>query len=213
MKLYFSPLACSMATRIALYEADLPAEFVEVDPGTKLMRDGADFRLVYELGLVPVLQPDDGGDVLTENAAVLQYVADQRPEALLAPTDARRRADLHQWLCYIGTELHKGIFIPLLNPEAHEAVKSSARSKVASRLSWVAKRLEGRDYLLNEFSVADAYLFTVLNWATAADVDMTPWPAIGTYVARVSARKAVARALNEEAALYAAEVARHLAKT
>src|SRR6185369_10692766 len=105
MKLYFSPLACSLATRIALYEAGADATFEEVDPKTKLTTSGRDFRQVNALGLVPTLELTDG-DVLTENAAILQYVARAHPDARLAPTDARALAQLQQWLCFIGTELH-----------------------------------------------------------------------------------------------------------
>src|SRR5258708_38700379 len=112
MDLYFSPLACSMATRIALYEAGETANYLEVDPKTKLVQnDGTDFRKVNPLGLVPTLRTDDG-TVLTENAAILQYVADRFPKAGLGGSAGIERSRLHQWLCFIGTELHKGLFVP-----------------------------------------------------------------------------------------------------
>src|SRR3954467_12902764 len=107
MQLYFSPLACSMATRIAFYEAGGQAAFVEVDPKTKRTSDGVDFKTIHPLGLVPTLRTD-AGDVLTENAAILQYVARQFP----ALDDGVDHARLQQWLCFIGTELHKGLFAP-----------------------------------------------------------------------------------------------------
>jgi glutathione S-transferase len=211
MQLYFSPLACSLATRIALYEAGADARFVEVDPETKTTADGRDFRAVHPLGLVPALDLGDG-DVLTENAAILQWVAERFPQAELAPHDARGRARLQQWLCFIGTELHKGLYVPLLDPKAPEGAKSYALAKAESRLSWVARQLEGREYLLERFSVADAYLIAVLNWSTVTPVDLAPWPAIGAYAARVRARPSVARAIGEEMVLYAKERVRHAAE-
>src|ERR1700755_2610323 len=115
MDLYFSPMACSLATRIALYEAGVEANFLEVDPKTKQVAgDGSDFRPVNPLGLVPTLRTDDG-EVLTENAAILQYVADRFPSANLGTGAGIDRSRLHQWLCFIGTELHKSLFVPLLD--------------------------------------------------------------------------------------------------
>src|SRR5258708_1425414 len=118
MDLYFSPLACSLATRIALYEAGAEANFLEVDPKTKVVQnDGSDFFKVNPLGLVPTLRTDDGL-VLTENAAILQYVADRFPQAGIATGPGMERSRLHQWLCFIGTELHKGLFVPVLDKKA-----------------------------------------------------------------------------------------------
>jgi glutathione S-transferase len=112
MDLYFSPLACSLATRIALYEAGAEANYLEVDPKIKVVqKDGSDFRAVNPLGLVPTLRTDDGV-VLTENAAILQYVADRFPGAGISAASAEERSRLHQWLCFIGTELHKALFVP-----------------------------------------------------------------------------------------------------
>src|SRR4051812_33517484 len=114
MKLYFSPLACSLATRITLYEADAPATFEEVDPKTKRTASGRDFKQVHPLGLVPALELEDG-TLLTENAAVLQHVARCFPRAQLAPTDAPGLSRLQQWLSFTATELHKSLFMPLLS--------------------------------------------------------------------------------------------------
>src|SRR5215475_11807716 len=123
MDLYFSPLACSMATRIALYEAGADATYLEVDPKTKVVQnDGSDFRKVNPLGLVPTLRTDEG-TVLTENAAILQYVADRFPKADLGTSSSLERSRLHQWLCFVGTELHKGLFVPLLDRKAAPEVK------------------------------------------------------------------------------------------
>jgi glutathione S-transferase len=210
MDLYFSPLACSMATRIALYEAGADASFVEVDPKTKRTSDGADYRATNPLGLVPAIRTDDG-EVMSENAAILQYVADRFPAAELAPPAGMARARLQQWLCFIGTELHKGLFMPLLDRSAPDAVKSYALAKGESRLAYLDRYLAGRDYLLDCFSVADAYLFTVLNWSRATAVDLARWPAVNDYYARQRQRPSIAKALTEERALYVAQQERHRA--
>ena len=143
MDLYFSPLACSLATRIALYEAGAEANYLEVDPKTKVIQnDGSRFRAVNPLGLVPTLRTDDGL-VLTENAAILQYVADRFPQAGIATGPGIDRSRLHQWLCFIGTELHKGLFVPMLDKKAPPEVKAYVIGKrpVAARLSrWLSER-------------------------------------------------------------------------
>jgi glutathione S-transferase len=212
MDLYFSPLACSMATRISLYEAGGDARFLEVDPKTKrVLQENADFKAVNPLGLVPVIRLDDGA-VLTENAAILQYVAERFPDAGLGAKTPKERAQLQRWLCFIGTELHKGLFTPLLVKDAPEAMKSWTLQKYLPRLDYLNQYLEGRDFLLDHFSVADAYLTTVLNWTIAIpQLDLGKWPAIKTYSARMRARPSVAKALGEELTLYQAEQARHKA--
>src|SRR5215469_13197555 len=199
MDLYFSPLACSLATRIAFYEAGAAANFLEVDPKTKEVRnDGTDFRKVNPLGLVPTLRTDDG-TVLTENAAILQFVADHFPKAGIATGPGMERTRLHQWLCFIGTELHKGLFVPVLD-------------KNLSRLDYLENYLKGRDYLLDHFSVADAYLVTVINWTMATPpVELAKWPAIKAYYERLRTRPSVAKAIAEEFELYKAEIARQKA--
>jgi glutathione S-transferase len=210
MDLYFSPLACSMGTRIAFYEAGAAARFVEVDPKTKRTRDGSDYHAINPLGLVPAIRTDDG-EVMSENAAILQYVADRFPGADLAPSSGMGRSRLQQWLCFIGTELHKGLFMPLLDAKAPEAGKTYTREKGESRLAYLDRYLAGRDYLLDRFSVADAYLFTVLNWSTATGIDLARWPAVKDYYARMRQRPSIAKALAEERALYAEQQARHKA--
>jgi len=210
MQLYFSPLACSMATRIALYEADAPAQFIQVDGKAKRTSDGADFLKMNPLGLVPTLRNDDGA-LLTENAAILQYVADRYPAAQLAPASGWERSKLQQWLCFIGTELHKAIYIPLLVKGVPEAAKDYARHIAAMRFDYLNDALRDRDVLLERFSVADAYLTTVLNWSRAAGIDLTPWPNVLAYFSKMKKRPSIARALQEEFALYEAEQARHKA--
>ena len=209
MDLYFSPLACSMATRIALYEAGAETNYLEVDPRTKVVQsDGSDFRQVNPLGLVPTLRTDDG-QVLTENAAILQYVADRFPEAGLGASSGMNRSRLHQWLCFIGTELHKGLFVPLLDKKAPAEIKPYILDKGLSRLDYLESYLTGREFLLDHFTVADAYLVTVINWTMATPpVELAKWPAVKAYYERMRARPHVASAMAEELKLYKAEIAR-----
>src|SRR6266403_5008338 len=137
MDLYFSPLACSMATRIAFYEAGYQANYLEVDPQTKrVQNDGSDFFAVNPLGLVPTLRTDDGV-ILTENAAILQYVADRFPQAGIATGPAMERSRLHQGLCFIGTELHKGLFVPVLDKKAPPEMKTYVLGRGLSRLDYL----------------------------------------------------------------------------
>ena len=210
MDLYFSPLACSMATRIAFYEAGAHANYLEVDPKTKIVQsDGSDFRAVNPLGLVPTLRTDEGL-VLTENAAILQYVADRFPQAGISAVSGIERSRLHQWLCFIGTELHKGLFVPVLDRKAPPEVKTYVLGKGLSRLDYLENYLNGREFLLDHFSVADAYLATVLNWSIATPmIDFAKYPAVKDYLERMKKRPAIAKALAEEFELYKAEIARH----
>ena len=210
MDVYFSPLACSMASRIALYEAGSAANFIEVDPKTKRTLDGADYFAVNPLGLVPAIRTDNG-EVLTENAAILQYIADMAPAAGLAPSGGMARSRLQQWLCFTGTELHKALFVPLFDPKMPDEAKARTLEKGESRLAYLNTYLTGREFLLDRFSVADAYLFTVLNWKIATPVDLKKWPAVEAYYRRLKKRPGIARALSEEHALYAEEVKRHKA--
>jgi glutathione S-transferase len=212
MDLYFSPLACSMATRIALYEAGADANYLEVDPKTKMVqKDSSDFREVNPLGLVPTLRTDDG-HVLTENAAILQYVADRFPQAGISTGPGIERSRLHQWLCFIGTELHKGLFMPLLDRKAPPEVKTYVLGKNISRLDFLENYLKGREFLLDHFSVADAYLITVINWTMATPpIELAKWPTVKAYYDRLRARPSIANAVAEEFELYKAEVARHKA--
>ena len=207
MDLYFSPMACSLASRIALYEAAAEARFIEVDPKTKRTLDGADYLKVYPLGLVPLIRLDDGS-LLSENAAILQYIAGRYPAAKLAPTEELSRARLQQWLCFIGTELHKGLFSPLFDEKAPDGTRAHVLAKSRPRLDFLNGHLTGREFLLDRFTVADAYLCTILNWAKPTQVDLAPWPTIKEYHQRIAGRPSAARAITEEYALYEAELAR-----
>jgi glutathione S-transferase len=208
MDLYFAPLACSMATRIAFYEAGATANFIQVDQKAKRAADGTDFYTVNPMGQVPVLRTDEG-DLLTENPAILQYVADRHPAAGLAPEGGIERYRLLQWMNFITSELHKVVFVPLLDPTAPEGAKTYARDKAGHRLTVLDEHLAGRDYLLDRFSIGDAYLITVLNWARVTRVvNAAQYPHIAAYIERCLARPAVARAIDEEMALYKEELAR-----
>jgi len=200
MQLYFAPLACSMATRIALYEAGADAQYIQRDRNKRLP-DGSDFLQINPLGMVPTLRTDDG-ELLTENAAILQYVAELFPDARLGVRSGRERARLQQWLSFIGTELHKAVFLPLLRPDAPAEAKTYAAGLADARLQIVEKHLGGREFLLDHFTVADAYLFAVLNWSMATPVKFDRFPAIQAYIARLQKRPSVARAVGEELALY-----------
>ncbi len=213
MDLYFSPMACSMATRIALYEAGAEARFLEIDPPSKtLLQDGSDFHAVNPLGLVPTLRTDDDV-ILTENAAILQYVAERFPDSPIAAGTGVERTRLQQWLCFIGTELHKPLFQPLLSKKSPPVeAKAYALQNGRPKLDYLNKHLEGRDCLLDRFSVADAYLTTVLNWTMVIpQLDLGQWPAIKAYHAKARERPSVVRAVTEEFELFKAEQARHKA--
>jgi glutathione S-transferase len=199
-----------MATRIAFYEAGATANFREVDNRAKRVEDGSDFLAVNPMGQVPVLRTDDG-ELLTENPVVLQYVADQNPESGLAPQSGLQRYRLQQWLNFITSELHKLVFNPLLDRKGVAGAKDYAHGKVAQRFGYLNTHLQGRDYLLDRFSVADAYLAVVLNWTRFAGIDLAQFPAVESYFKRLSERPSVARAFAEEFALYKAEEARRAA--
>ena len=201
MKLYYSPVACSLSPHIALREAGLDFELVRVDlKSHTLVSDGSDFTKINPKGYVPVLELDDGTR-LTEGPAIVQYIADLKPESGLAPkagTLARYR--LQEWLAFINSEIHKG-FGPLFRPNASEEVKAAARQNLANRLNYVAGHLDGNHYLLGEqFTVADGYLFTVLNWGQWTGVDIKEWPSLAAFQARVGNRPAVKAAQAAEAA-------------
>lgn len=197
MKLYFSPGACSLSPHIVLHEAGLDFSTERIDLRQKLTAGGVDFRTISPNGYVPALALDDG-TVLTEAAAVVQYLADRAPASgLLPPVGDIARYKVLSWLTFISSELHKN-FSHLFNPAASEDMKAHGRKMLALRLAYVAAQLEGRDYLESQFSVADAYLFTVLGWADLVKVSLAEWPVLGEYRARIAARPAVQQALRAE---------------
>lgn len=198
MKLYFSPGACSLASHIALLEAGLPFATEQVDLGKKTTSTGADFRAINQKGYVPALELKPGV-VLTEGPAILQYIADQAPQSHLIPAAGTiERYRVLEWLNFIGTELHKN-FSPLFNKAASEDMQEAGRASLNNRFGYVARMLEGQDYLTGaQFTVADAYLFTVANWAAFVGFDLSGFPLVQAFVARVAARPAVQQALRDE---------------
>jgi glutathione S-transferase len=199
MDLYFSPLACSMASRIVIYEAGGEANFHRVDTRAGRTADGGDYSKINPKGLVPALRTDVG-DILTENAAILQYLGERYPRANLIP-GGFDRALLQQWLSFIGTELHAGIFHTLFAAAAGPEAKAFAREDAVKRLTYLDAYLAGREWLLDRFTVADAYLTVVMNWAQFVALDLTLYPNITGFLARAKDRPAVARAMGEEVAL------------
>ncbi len=201
MKLYFSHGTCSLSPHIALREAGLDFGLERVDLATKTTADGHDYRAVNPKGLVPALVLD-GGEVLTEGPAIVQYIADLRPESGLAPpagTLARYR--LQEALNYISTEVHKG-FSPLFRPDCPEEWKVHVREALARQFAYIDGVLAGRPYFTGEsFSVADGYLFTVLGWTRYVKIDLSPYTHIVAYIARVGDRASVKDALAAERAL------------
>lgn len=211
MDLYFAPLACSLSARIAAYEANAPITFHQVDNKQKRVLDGsADYLALNPQAQVPVLKLDSG-DLLTENPAVLQAIADAYPKSGLVPAGGIDRYRVQQWLNFVTSELHKFVFIALLDAKAPEGARQYARDKAVPRLDYLNKHLTGRDFLTNRFTIADAYLVTILNWATPSGIDLARWPAVAAYYQRMHARPAVAKAFAEELALYREEQARQKA--
>jgi glutathione S-transferase len=198
MKLYYSPGACSLAAHIALEEAKLAYQTVRVDLAAKRTADGGDYHAINEKGYVPTLVLDNG-EALTENAVVLQYIAEQAPGSGLAPahgTFARYR--FLEWLNFIGTEIHKA-YGPLWNAKNPDSVKDAARSNLARRFAYIEKRLASTPYLMGDaFTVADAYLFVMLNWTKLHKVDMAPYSALQQFQSRVAARPSAQKAMRDE---------------
>jgi glutathione S-transferase len=203
MKLYYAPAACSLAPHIALSEAGLAHELVRIDLRTHTLPDGSDYAAVNPKGYVPVLELDDGTR-LTEAAVILQYIADRNPGTLAPAFGSMERWRLMEWLNFIATELHKG-FGPLWKPNTPAEYKTIVVDALGKRFDFVAPVLAAQPYLTGErFTIADAYLFTILNWAKILKVDLARWPSLGQYLDRVAARPRVQQALREEHLLKAA---------
>ncbi len=198
MKLYYSPGACSLSPHIVLCEAGLDFTIEKVNLRTKETESGRDFSAINPKGYVPALELDDG-EVLTEGPAIVQYVADLAPEKkLIPPAGTLARARVQEWLNFIGTELHKN-FTPLFNPASTDDIRNAAQANIARRLPIAATALDAHPYLIGDsFSVADAYLFTVLSWTGFVKVDITPWPSLAAFVERMKARPGVHAALAAE---------------
>ncbi|HEY3785613.1 MAG TPA: glutathione transferase GstA [Steroidobacteraceae bacterium] len=197
MKLYVLPGACSLASAISLHEAGIPFELVKVDRLSK-KAEGGDYTQINPKGYVPALRLDDG-QVLTENVAVLQYIADRQPAAKLAPpAGTMERYRLQEWLSFINSEIHKS-FSPLFNSAAAEDTKQYARNLLQKRLTWLNGAMGSRQFLMgDQFTVADAYLFTVLRWGAPVHVDIGQYPALKSFMDRVGERPHVIEAMRSE---------------
>jgi len=198
MKLYLSPGACSLAPHIALLATGLPFVVERVSLRTRQTESGEDFRAINPKGQVPALVLDDGA-VLTENQVILQYIADQAPGSGLAPAyGSAERYRLMEWLAWLSSELHKR-FSPLFAPGASKAAREATWTALAGPLSYVAARVDADDYLLGpQFTVADAYLFTMLGWVGFAKFSLDDWPALQSYHARVGSLPVVREAMRRE---------------
>ena len=201
MKLYYMPGACSLSPHIVLNEAGLAFDKVKVDGKTKATDAGGDFRTANPLGYVPLLELDDGTKV-TEGPAIVQYIADKAPEKKLAPPyGTMERYRVQEWLNFITSELHKGFGV-LFNPAMPEEAKAVMRTKLGDRLKWVDSQLEGKQYLMGDsFTLPDAYLFTVSNWAQHVGVDTSGLKNLTAFQARMAARPAVQEAMKAEGLL------------
>ena len=198
MKLYYSPGACSQAPHIVLREANVAFDLVKTDIRAKKLEDGSSYLAINPKGAVPALQLEDG-TVLTENAAILQYVGDLAPESGLFPRlgDFTRYRVL-EWLNYVSTELHKG-FGPLWSPTAPDRLKQVTREMLAKKFDYVQEQLGDGPYLLGDrFTLPDAYLFVILNWTHIHDIDLARWPGLTGYQQRVAEGPRVAETLGAE---------------
>jgi glutathione S-transferase len=201
MKLYYSPGACSLSPHIVLREAGIDFEPVLASTKTHQLEDGTDYYAINPKGYVPLLELDDGAR-LTEGPAIVQYLADKVPAKHLAPPNGTmERYRLQEWLNFITSELHKGIG-GIFNPAMPEEAKALMRLRATMRLQWIEGQLAGKQYLMGEtFSVADAYLFTVVRWTAYTGIDVSGLANLNAYMTRVGARPAVQAALVAEGLL------------
>ena len=198
MKLYFAPGACSLSPHIVLEEAGIAAETEQVNNQEKKTKTGKDYWSVNPKGQVPALQLDSG-EMLTEGPVIVQYVADQKPAAGLAGgAGTMERYRIQEWLNFTTSELHK-TFGPIFRPTTPDAFKDISRANLGKRFDWIDQQLAGKQYLMGDkFSIADAYMFTVMRWSPRVNIDISKWPNIKAYVDRVAARPKVQEALKAE---------------
>lgn len=201
MKLYLTPGACSLSPHIVAQEAGIPLELKKVDLRTKKVSDGSNYTEINPKGSIPLLQLDDGTK-LTEGPAIVQYLADQKPQAGLMPAaGSMDRYRVLEWLNFLTSELHKS-FSPLFNPAASEDWKKSAGAAIQRHFDLLGQHLKDHQFLVGgRFSVADAYLFTILGWTKYVGIDLAKWPALQAYAERIGARPKVQAALQAEKAL------------
>ena len=204
MKLYYSPGACSLSPHIALLEADLPYDLVKVDLRAKKLENGDDYLAVNPKGQVPALALDSG-ELVTEGPVIVQMIADRAAGKNLAPArDTAERYKLLEWLNFITSEVHKS-FGPLFSPVLADDAKAFFKDRVMGKFKYVDGALAGHDYLMGkQFTVADAYLFTMLSWADRMKFDLSAMPNLVAYKDRVAARPKVQEALTKEGLMKAA---------
>lgn len=199
MKLFYSPGACSLASRIVLNEIGAEADFERVDLYAKQTETGRDFRTVNPLGYVPALELEDGS-VLLENGAILPYIASLKPNSLAPGGDPLVAARLHEALAFLSSELHKAFGPFFGKPEG--AAREAALARLEPRLDFAEQRLNTQDYWLGtDFSLADAYAFVILSWSRPLGISLDRYPAIRAYLERIGRREAVQRALADEGLL------------
>ena len=198
LKLYYVPGTCALCPHIVLHEAGISFTIEKVNPKDKTTESGQDYNAINPKSSVPALVMNNGG-VLTEVAVIVQYIADLVPDKKLAPlTGTLERYRLQEWLNFISSEIHKG-YSPLFHPKVPEETKTIFKERLAGRIKIAAKALEDKEYLMGKtFTVADAYLYTVLRWSPRLNVDLSPWPVLQAYMERIAARPAVKAALAEE---------------
>ncbi|RJG04720.1 glutathione transferase GstA [Noviherbaspirillum cavernae] len=198
MKLYYSPGVCSLAPHIVLREADLDFTLEKVDADTKRTETGQDYRKINPHGYVPALEIEPGV-VLTEGPAIMQYLADRRPSAKLAPAAGTfERYRLQSWLNFITSEIHKG-YSPLFKPNTPAETKAAYKELLATRFDHIERHLATHDYLMDSgFSIADAYLFVTTGWSGFVGIDLAKWPALVAFRKRIEARPSVQAALKAE---------------
>lgn len=200
MKLYFAPGACSLAPHIALRESALEFDLEQVDLRAKQTKSGADYRAINPKGGVPALGLDDG-QVLTEAAVILQYIADRKPASQLAPAAGTiERYREQEWLNWVATELHKGIS-PFFNPKASDEWKGYLRERLAFQFDFLNSRMAKPFLMGAQYTVADSYLYTILRWTKLHNIELAKWPDIPAFMARVEARPAAQAALKAEGLL------------
>ena len=201
MKLYYSPGACSLSPHIVSRELGIPVELKKVNSKDKSVEGGGDYRQVNPRGYVPALVLDNG-EILTEGPAIVQYLADRKPQAGLAPqAGSFERYRLQEWLNFLTSEIHK-TFSPLFKPTTPEEYKKITKENLAGRFDWLDQQLAGKDYLMgSQFTVADAYLFVLLGWTGPTQLDLAKWPNLAAFHKRVGARPKVKEALEAEGLL------------
>jgi glutathione S-transferase len=202
MELFFSPLSCSMASRITMYEAGLPATYTRVDGKTKTTADGRNYLDINPRGQVPAIKTGEG-EILTENVSVLEYIAEQAPKAGLVPTGIERTR-MRKWLGFINSELHVSALGLMLSSRASDAAKADAAVRAKEALKHVDRHLAGREWLTSSFTVADIYLAVVSNWTQALPIKLDDYPNVLAHQKRVFSRPAAGKAVAEEMALYRA---------